>query len=161
MTPLALAAIRIARSHLGPQETSPNDGPLVREWLADVGMERPMPWCAAFATWCVRQAAREVGARLHFRGSAGALRLLDLNQSMMVLEPDGESLEMVIWDHGGGKGHVGIITGVTRVGGMLAGLQVIAGNTSADGLSRDADSVAERGFPFPSARQIAGYLRIT
>lgn len=165
MTDLALVTIRIARSYLGKQEPGPlpNRGPNVDTWLAFVGIrpvdgEKGAPWCAAMASWCVYQAATELHISTTFRKSAGALRLLDVNADLRITEPEDGAL--VIWDHGGGKGHVGIVTGVTRVGSEVAGISVVAGNTSADGMSRDADSVAERGFPFPSARQIAGYLAI-
>jgi len=164
MTDLQLAAVRIARSYLGKQEPGPmpNRGPLVDQWLAFVGirpqgLENGSPWCAAFASSAIYQAATGLGVTLAFRKSAGALRLLDVNQDLRVADPEAGCL--VVFDHGGGKGHVGIVTGVTRVGGELAGITVIAGNTNEDG-SRDADSVVERGFPFPQARRVAGYLEI-
>jgi hypothetical protein len=165
VTDLQVSAIRIARSFLGKRELGPlaNRGPDVDAWLAFCGI-RPEPteagkaWCACFASWCVARAAAEIGVTPLFRRSAGALRLLEVNQELRVAGPDPGCL--VVWQHEGGKGHVGIITGVTRVGGELASIDVIAGNTSADGASRDADSVAERGFPFPQARTVAGYLEI-
>ena len=164
MTDLQLAAIRIARSYLGKQEPGPlaNRGPEVDLWLAFVGIrpepgEAGKPWCAAFVSACIYQAASGLGVQCEFRKSAGALRLLDVNAELRVAEPDAGCL--VVWDHGSGKGHVGIITGITRVGAEIASMDVISGNTNEEG-SRDADSVVERGFPFPQARTVAGYLRI-
>lgn len=163
---LALATIAIARRYIGRQEGAiPNRGPLVDEWLAFVGIhpapgEAGSPWCSAFACWIALQAAKQVGVGLTFRKSAGALRLLSLNADLVIAEPEPGAL--AIWDHGGGKGHVGIVTGtiVESQDGAetLASVIAIAGNTNAAG-SRDADSVFERGFAMPDAR-IAGYVRL-
>jgi hypothetical protein len=66
MNELAKVALDIARDNLGKREaTGKNDGPfvaMIQRWL-DKGagwMER-QPWCAAFATWCVHQAAKRLG----------------------------------------------------------------------------------------------------
>lgn len=134
-----------------------NDGPDVREWLLLRGIDRPAPWCASFACAMMEDAAHELKLPLHLRRSAGALRLLDLNPDLVLTEPETGCL--VIWDEGGGKGHVGIVTGVTRVGGELASIEVIAGNTNLEG-SREGNAVVERGFPFPQARRLAGYVRV-
>jgi hypothetical protein len=135
----------------------PNDGPMIREWLAERGIMQPALWCAAFASAQIHDAARAMGIVTHLRYSAGALRLLELNHDLVIAEPEMGGL--VVWDHGGGKGHVGIITGVTRVGAELASIEVIAGNTNLEG-AREGNAVVERGFPFPQARKLAGYLRV-
>lgn len=135
----------------------PNDGPEIRDWLSYVGIRRPEPWCAAFACSMVHEAACIDGLVLSMRYSAGALRLFDLNPELKLAEPEAGCL--VIWDHGGGLGHVGIVTGVTRVGGELAAITVISGNTNLEG-GREGNAVVERGFPFPQARRLAGYVRV-
>ncbi len=164
MTDIQVATIRIARSYLGKQEPGPlpNRGPHVDTWLAFVGirpqrLENGAPWCAAFSSWCIYQAAAELRVQWRFRKSAGALRLLEVNTDLRIDDPEPGCL--VIWDHGKGRGHAGIVTGVTRVGDQPASIEVIAGNTNADG-SRDADSVLEREFHFPQAHAVAGYLRV-
>lgn len=156
---LSEATIAHARRYAGRnmETLGRNDGPEIREWLSALGIRQPAAWCAAFATAMIREAAKSIGHKLDFRGSAGALRLLDVNQDLRIAEPEPGCL--VIWDHGGGNGHVGIVTGVTRIGGELASIECISGNTNAES-SRDADSVVERDFTFPQARQVAGYLRI-
>lgn len=135
----------------------PNDGPDIREWLGERGITSPAAWCAAFACAQIHEAARSMGLTLEMRYSAGALRLLDLNPLLVLDAPETGCL--VVWDHGGGKGHVGIVTGVTTVSGELASIQVIAGNTNLEG-SREGNAVVERGFPFPQARRLAGYIRV-
>lgn len=134
-----------------------NDGPDIREWLGERGITEPAPWCAAFACAQIHEAARSLGIVLELRYSAGALRLCDLNPELHIDAPEIGCL--VVWDHGGGKGHVGIVTGVTEVGGELASIEVIAGNTNLEG-SREGNAVVERGFPFPQARRLAGYIRV-
>lgn len=157
---LAEATIANARRHAtgkSLETDGPNDGPDVREWLRRRGIAQPASWCAAFACAMVEDAARAAGLTLSVRYSAGALRLLDLNPELALTEP--ETGALVIWDHGHGLGHVGIVTGVTRVGGELASIQVIAGNTNLEG-GREGNAVVERGFPFPQARRLAGYVRV-
>jgi len=135
----------------------PNDGPEIREWLAERGITTPASWCAAMACAQIHEAARSMGLVLAMRYSAGALRLLALNPELVIDEPETGCL--VVWDHGGGLGHVGIVTGVTRVGGELASIEVISGNTNLEG-SREGSAVVERGFSFPQARKLAGYVRV-
>ena len=135
----------------------PNDGPEIREWLAERGITTPAAWCAAMACAQIHEAARAMGLVLTMRYSAGALRLLALNPDLVIAEPETGCL--VCWDHGGGLGHVGIVTGVTRVGGELAAIVAISGNTNLEG-RREGNAVVERGFPFPQARRLAGYVRV-
>lgn len=135
----------------------PNDGPEIRQWLNRRGWAKPDAWCAAFACAMAEDAANALKDTLQMRRSAGALRLLELNLDLVLSEPETGCL--VVWDHGDGKGHVGIVTGVTTVGGELASIQVISGNTNLEG-SREGNAVVERGFPFPQARRLAGYIRV-
>lgn len=137
----------------------PNDGPEIREWLRRRGIAQPAAWCAAFACAMIEDAATALKDTLQMHRSAGALRLLELNPELVLDAPETGCL--VVWDHGEGKGHVGIVTGVTTIGGELASIQVIAGNTLLDVPgARDGNAVVERGFPFPQARRLAGYVRV-
>jgi hypothetical protein len=135
----------------------PNDGPEIRDWLLERGIGYPAAWCAAFACYQIHEAARALKLTLAMHYSAGALRLLALNHDLVLTEPETGCL--VAWDHGGGLGHVGIVTGVTRVGGELASIEVLSGNTNLEG-SREGNAAVERGFPFPQARRLAGYVRV-
>lgn len=150
------AARRFATGH-SLETLGPNDGPEIREWLARRSIHTPAAWCAAFACAMIEDAATALRDTLQMRRSAGALRLLELNHDLILTEPETGCL--VVFDHGGGLGHVGIVTGVTTIAGELASIQVISGNTNAEG-SRDANQVCERGFPFPQARRLAGYIRV-
>jgi cell wall-associated NlpC family hydrolase len=89
------------------------------------------------------------------RKSASAMHLLEYNQHLLTLDP--KPGDLVIWDHGKGLGHVGILTGTTHINGTLTSIDVIAGNTSEDGKSRNGDRVAEHPC---TLELIAGYLRV-
>lgn len=154
---MTITAARRFATGLSLETFGNNDGPDIREWLGRRGIHMPAAWCAAFACAMVEDAASALKDTLQLHRSAGALRLLELNPDLVLAEP--ETGALVVWDHGGGLGHVGIVTGVTLVGGELAAITAIAGNTNAEG-SRDANQVCERGFPFPQARRLAGYIRV-
>jgi hypothetical protein len=134
-----------------------NNGPEIRDWLSDVGIHAPAPWCAAFACAMIREAAAALHLPPPIYYSASALRLLALNESLVTDQP--EPGHLIVFDHGGGLGHVGIVTGVTSVGGNVASVQAIAGNTTLAG-SREGNAVVERGFDLPDPR-LAGYVRVS
>jgi hypothetical protein len=157
MTPLAAQTIANARRWAtghSLEVDGPNDGPEIREWLLRRGIHQPAPWCAAFACAMVQDAYHALGIVPELHYSAGALRLLALNEALRTWEPDAGDL--VVWDHGGGLGHVGIVTDVSL---LPVSFDAISGNTSADGHSRNGDRVAERVVLLPVA-QLAGYLRV-
>jgi hypothetical protein len=89
--------------------------------------------------------------------SASALSLLERNPHLVVGEP--QPGDLAVWCHDPVKhlGHVGIITSVVRIDGKVVSLIVIAGNTSADGRSRNGDRVAEHEA---SLDKLAGYVRV-
>lgn len=59
-------ALEIALTYEGEHETPPgsNDGPMIRAFLAAVGVHHPAPWCAAFVGWCYQRAAALLGVAL-------------------------------------------------------------------------------------------------
>jgi hypothetical protein len=157
MTEFAALTIANARrwaTGVSLEVDGPNDGPEIREWLLRRGIHQPAPWCAAFACAMIQDACHALGIVPELHYSAGALRLLALNEALRTWEPGAGDL--VVWDHGGGKGHVGI---VTEVATMPVSFDAISGNTSADGHSRNGDRVSERVVVLPVA-QLAGYLRV-
>jgi hypothetical protein len=50
-----------ARKDIGIRELAPNDGPQIRQWLADVGVGYPAPYCAAWTCAKIAQAAIACG----------------------------------------------------------------------------------------------------
>lgn len=158
MTELVIAKARSYATGKSLETDGPNDGPEIREWLLRRGIHSPAAWCAAFVCAMAEDAARELGVTLQLRRSAGALRLIDLNPDLKLDMPEVGCL--VAWDHGGGLGHIGIVTGLTLVNGELAAMSAVSGNTNTTG-SRDANQVCERLFNYPQAHPIYGYIRIT
>lgn len=86
-----------------------------------------------------------------FRYSSGALRLLGVQPELRLDGP--EIGAVVVWDHGGGMGHVGL---VEALGPDL--LHTIEGNTNDEG-SREGYEVCRRQRHVKDGR-IAGYLKI-
>lgn len=135
----------------------PNDGPEIREWLSRRGIYKPAAWCAAAGCAWIQDAAKLLKLSLHIRYSAGSLRFLDLNRDLIIPVPEIGCAE--IEDHGNGLGHFKIVTGIILTDGKIVSTTDIAGNTSADGISRNGDRVAERQQQYPNPR-LAGYVRI-
>ena len=144
--------IATARKYLYVRETAPNSGPHIDEWLAAVGCKSGDSWCAAYACAMVR----ETNPRFKFHPSASALHLLANNPNLITFDP--RPGDLVVYDHGHGVGHVAILTATTTVDGRLAYATTIAGNTSADGKSRNGDRVAEHDADL---ERVAGVIRVT
>ena len=132
-----------------PLGSNGDQGGPIDGWLAYVGCEPGVPWCSGYACSMVRDTREALKIpSLRFRKSAGALRLLALNEDLRTDDP--QVGDLIIWDHGGGHGHVSIKTGPTTH---------IAGNTSADGKSRNGTEVAEHDYD-PADPKIAGHIRV-
>lgn len=148
---LAEQIVKTARTYINVVEDplGSNSGPLIDDWLAFVGGIPGDPWCAAFSCVVVHEARMlEKMPPLEFRRSSGALLLLIINDALKTDDP--QPGDLIIWDHGGGRGHVSIKTG---------DVSHIAGNTSPDGKSRNGTGVYEHGYD-PADPQIAGYIRV-
>jgi hypothetical protein len=150
---LPYLTLAFARDELGVEEEprGSNDGPRVREYLAAVHMPPGVAWCAAFASWCVKQASASLGVPPLLHGAAGALRLLSLNPTLRIDRPEPGCL--VVWDHGEGHGHVGLVEEVTPLD-----LGTIEGNTDEHG-GAEGYMVARRRRLLDDPR-LAGYLRV-
>lgn len=138
-------------------------GGFVDQCQAEMGLTPGHSWCACAVCKWVRDTSREAGVTVSkFKRSASALRMLELNAALVVTDP--QPGDIVIWDHtvdpAKPQGHVAILTDVVKVNGAVAGLAAIAGNTSADGTSRNGDRCAEHPVAYPD-RRIVGYVRIT
>ncbi len=160
---LAQKAVEIANSQMGVTEhpAGSNSGPEVNAYLAAVHVPPGNAWCAGFACWCVQKAAGDLGygtPEMRFSGSALNLwrRNFDRQISPSALTPDDLPC-VVVWDHGGGKGHVGFAVGLDTDTGHL---QTIEGNSDAAG-SRTGGSVVAQTKRTLSDPQLLGFLRIS
>jgi hypothetical protein len=148
---LAQQIVKTARSyqHVVEDPLGSNSGPLIDHWQAFVGAHPGDPWCAGFACSVVHEARLlERMGPLEFKRSSGALRLLAINSALVTTDP--QPGDLIIWNHGNGKGHVSIKTGDATH---------IAGNTSPDGKSRQGTGVYEHEYD-PQDPKIAGYIRV-
>src|SRR5690606_32484352 len=128
----------------------------IDQWLAELGINYAAPWCMAFVQGVFRQAALEFGIPDPLKpDTAGVLDLWNrVPKSWRVGSADGRAGDIMIMDHGGGKGHTGIVTGYRD--GMYV---VMEGNTNAAG-SRDGDCVAEKYRKKYSNPRLKGFIRV-
>lgn len=142
---MSAKVIAIAQSQLGVSEQPPgsNKGPEVDKYLASVGINFPAAWCAAFVYWCHQQAGIAGVPK-----TGGVIDMWNKAPYNRVTQP--QPGDVVIFDHGGGKGHTGIVESVK--GDTLT---TIEGNTNDDG-SREGYEVARRQRSASSAK---GFLR--
>lgn len=144
-----------ARSFLYVRETGPNVGdPEISDWQSRLGCKPGDSYCACFACCMVR----DLDPGNPLKPSASALHLYSNNPTLQIKSLDDlQPGDILIWDHGKGKGHAAIATQTTKVAGKLAAADAIAGNTSADGKSANGDRVAEHDVPL---EKLVGALRV-
>lgn len=154
---LAEKTIEIARSYLNVREVGgANRGPDVERFLATVHVPPGNSWCAAYVTTCIYEATAVVGGPPQFKGSAGALHLLDVNPNLRLTTP--EEPCVFVLDHGQGKGHTGYLVELLPDGHFRS----VEGNTgpgqAVPAKDRNGDGVYER-----TDRKVSdcfGFLRI-
>lgn len=140
---LARKTAEVANRDVGIREKGQNRGKRIEEYQRTVGIGPGNPYCiAAVCTW-MKEAAQELGVpRKYTISSASALRFLEHNQksgmsfSVDKLTPDMIPCVFVI-DHGGGKGHAGLVVGESAEPGTYV---TIEANTNQAG-SREGDGV--------------------
>lgn len=153
---LTNGAVVAATAYLGTKEDPPgsNSGTLVNEFLASVGLEPGVPWCAAFVHFCFLQAANALEMLNPCPRTGGSLRMWELApDAAKVRHPVRGSI--FISDHGHGKGHCGIVEAVNG-GGLI---ETVEGNSDRGG-SRTGGSVVRHIWrPEDGARGLlVGYI---
>lgn len=139
---LAENAIRIALSQEGVRETNgSNSGPEVDQYLASVHASPGDPWCSAFASWCIINAAEALGIKPEMKFSASTYGLWTKNPNLQMSEPTDNCIFLI--NHGLSKqgnriGHVGLVVSVD--GNQIVSIE---GNTNDNG-SRNGDGVYKR-----------------
>jgi hypothetical protein len=129
--------ILIAEGEVGTMEVplGSNRGPKIKQYLNSVGLNEGNPWCASFIYYCAQKAASKLGNPNPVYKTGGCLSHWNNTTGIKVKAKDAQdnvSLVKVgsifIMDHGGGKGHTGIIT--SREGGFI---NTIEGNSNDNG----------------------------
>ena len=129
-----------------------NRGPSVEGYLSRVGTPPGNPWCCAFVYWCFDEAAKAMGCQnpmvktaacLDHWNRSTATRAKRIPASQATGDPGLVKAGMVfIVDHGGGRGHTGLVEKVA--GGLIT---TIEGNT-------DASKTREGGGVYRLVRKI-------
>lgn len=129
-----------------------NRGPEVNAYLASTDTPPGNSWCCAFVYWCFDQAARKKGVPNRMVKTAGCLdhwkRAAAKGAKLVRAEEAKENAGLVqagmvfIVDHGGGKGHTGLVEKVEA--GLIT---TIEGNT-------DASKTREGGGVYRLVRKI-------
>jgi CHAP domain-containing protein len=144
--------VRAATADLGVREEGADDGPRVRAYLAAVGVDAPADWCAAAVSAWLRAAAGAALVPVPVAGSAGAKRLGEQvrgapgatwwDGAQLRAEPSRlQRGDVVVWDRGGWRGHVGVVVEAPR-GGLF---RTIEGNSGpmGDRVARMRRSLAD------------------
>jgi hypothetical protein len=119
--------IATAEGYLGLFVGTPEGHSQVMKWLSAVHVPEMANWCAAFAHGVCAEALGDASAVPEI---AGALRMYAAMAEHHVDQPRPGALYFV--DHGGGLGHVGIVTGVdtdmvTEISGNTLGVAARTG----------------------------------
>jgi hypothetical protein len=138
-------ALNIALGENGVCEKPPgsNRGLRVDVYLRSVNLDpekESYPWCAAFASWAVREAMLRAGGPFRWRGAGRVIDLLEHNRALAVVMP--QTGDVFIHLNEDGHGHCGFVTGVSPLGGILT----LEGNTDRAG-SRTGGQVMHQNRP--------------
>jgi len=150
-------AAEIACSYEGVREQGgANRGPEVEAFLAAVGLPPGNAWCAAFAVFCLKRAAKELGMASPASSTGKVARLWRRapEWARAVTPPPYPSIfvHLANPEDPESKGHTGFVLGVTGTHAIT-----IEGNTSQAG-SREGDGVYRQKRPTVGSTYITGYL---
>ena len=174
MSQLGIAALSAAQQALaaGVRGGQPErfQGPEVTQYLADVGITYPAPWCAAFVYWCFEQAvaADLTGIAVNpCPRTAGALHLYELAPARCRVNLPAPG-DVFVLSHGGGKGHVGIVESASPDGFQITSVEgdtfatLAEARAAGDPAARAGDSVGRHTWnPADGTRgSLLGYLEL-
>lgn len=127
-----------------------NRGPFVERYLKPAGLAAPLPWCAAFVSWCIHEAARHLSVPPPLPYLVSAKGIFRFGKSRGWLVHDPGRGDLVVWSRGaptGPFGHVGIVE--LYKGGELV---TIEGNR--------APTVANFRYIISEMRRLLGFVRL-
>jgi len=161
MATLALTALQIALSYEGVREKGGNNcGPEIEMFQKSIGLEKGDPWCAAFVCFCIKEAAKNLGAKPKFEYGGSVYKLWTRNPGLQMSEPTENCIFLI--DHGLSKagtriGHTGFCVG--RNQSHTETLETMEGNTNAAG-SRDGDGCYHKSREMAEFAKGYGFLKI-
>lgn len=152
---LGARALIVAAQEVGVREDPPgsNRGPRVDEYIRAAGLDPDRgsyPWCACFVSWAVRAASAGWAQPVAFRPSASCARMVKLNRSLLIDEPEVGCVFVHLRPDG--KGHTGFVVQLLDDGR----LHTLEGNTDSAGSRTGGEvrhQVRERAY-------VTHYLRV-
>lgn len=156
MDALAVAQ-QIVSSGLREQPPGSNRGVLIDKMLRSAGAPPPNPWCAAFVSWCFREAT----GKPPVFNSAGSqfIRIYFERNGRLTYDPQ-KLLEwkgaLFGWTLPDKKhGHIGLVKGRLTTEGKVVAIETLEGNTSLGG-SRNGDGAysLKRNVPYSASHRI-------
>jgi hypothetical protein len=152
MNERAQKLIETAQSQLGVCEEpkGSNKGKQVEAYLKAVGLGGGNPWCMAFVVWCCKQAGLSAGVP---KTGSVMVSWKSCKAAYRAPKSDPKPGDIIIFDHGGGKGHTGIVEAVE---GSI--IKTIEGNSNDDG-SREGYEVCRQSRNRFST-QLVGFIRV-
>lgn len=149
---LAKLTVEFAQAKLGIKEaTGKNDGPFIRmlqRWLANGAKWMDgQPWCAAFATWCVYEAAKKLKVTpvLKKNGSSTSIYAFARSKGLLLQSPEINCMGLVRGS-GGTRGkthhHTFLVEKIDLAQGVVFGID---GNYR-NAVSRSVRKIADCDF---------------
>ncbi len=137
MTPLQIRTLFLANQSIGVTEEKPNWGKWVSVYLKFVGFLKPAPWCAAFVSYKVYQAAKQLGVKAKMPKSASCQALFKWAEKRGLIHQTPEAGDVfLVWnDKLNRYAHTGFVKSV-HVGEFVT----IEGNSNDEG-SREGKEV--------------------
>jgi len=131
-------ALHVAASQEGVKEVSTNWSPVIKLYLAVVGLFKPAPWCAAFVTWCLLEAGADRKKLPKFAASTFYWWEWASKNALLLGQPKPRSI--FVWN-GKDGGHTGFVTGLVQDDPEK--FNTLEGNTDVKG-SREGTKVMRR-----------------
>lgn len=134
---LLAKTIEVAASQLGVMEDPPgsNTGPRVNQYLARVGLNPGLPWCASFIYWCFSEASKATGIMNPLPKTGSCMGHWDSTRGHRILKQQAANNPDVIkpghifiMDHGNYRGHTGLVTAINN-----GYIETIEGNSALNG----------------------------
>lgn len=152
MVPNAQRIIDWARQHIGVHEIPPssNDGPALRQMLAETNFEPGNRWCMFFAEAAIKAGFEGVGDIPTWITHTGSCAMqAGIAQRASMLSKEAATGCIVLFPNvEGAFHHCGIVTEIDRKNGRIKSIQ---GNTNAAG-SFNGGEVAEKWNPLRGVR---------
>jgi len=161
MPTLAELAVEIALHYDGVREIGGNNrGPQVEAFQRSIGLDPGDPWCAAFVSFCIKEAAKALGVTPKFQYGGSVYKLWTKNPELQLSEPGPNTVFCI--DHGLSKsgsriGHTGFCVAVNP--SHTETLETMEGNTNSAG-SRDGDGAYHKSREMSEFTRGYGWLKI-